>query len=109
MKKIVAVAVILLSVSPLLAQTTVKISADKGEHIINRNIYGHFAEHLGRCVYGGFYVGEDNQVIPNVAGVRTDVIEALKDPSQDATELAGLLSANASGLDPNMKIKATST
>ena len=79
MKKIVAVVVILLSVSPLLAQTTVKISADKGEHIINRNIYGHFAEHLGRCVYGGFYVGEDNQVIPNVAGVRTDVIEALKD------------------------------
>ena len=37
------------------------------------------------------------------------IIEALKDPSQDATELAGLLSANASGLDPNMKIKATST
>lgn len=45
---------------------------------ISRHIYGHFAEHLGRCIYGGFYVGEDNDRIPNVDGVRTDVIEALK-------------------------------
>jgi alpha-L-arabinofuranosidase len=45
---------------------------------ISKHIYGHFAEHLGRCIYGGFYVGEDNKKIPNVAGVRTDVIDALK-------------------------------
>jgi alpha-L-arabinofuranosidase len=44
---------------------------------INKHIYGHFAEHLGRCIYGGFYVGE-NSKIPNTAGVRTDVIDALK-------------------------------
>lgn len=25
---------------------------------INKNIYGHFSEHLGRCIYGGVYVGE---------------------------------------------------
>jgi alpha-N-arabinofuranosidase len=45
---------------------------------INKNIYGHFAEHLGHCIYGGFYVGDNNKKIPNKNGVRTDVIEALK-------------------------------
>lgn len=45
---------------------------------ISRHIYGHFAEHLGRCIYGGFYVGEDSE-IPNTAGVRNDVVAALKD------------------------------
>ena len=44
---------------------------------INRNIYGHFSEHLGRCIYQGLYVGEDSP-IPNVNGMRTDVVEALR-------------------------------
>ena len=44
---------------------------------INRNIYGHFSEHLGRCIYNGLFVGE-NSSIPNVNGMRTDVVEALK-------------------------------
>ncbi len=61
------------------AEVQLSINADKGEHLISKHIYGHFAEHLGRCIYGGFYVGEDNEVIPNVGGVRKDVIEALKD------------------------------
>jgi alpha-N-arabinofuranosidase len=61
------------------ARITGVINADRGEHTISKHIYGHFAEHLGRCIYGGFYVGEDNTVIPNVDGVRTDIIEALKD------------------------------
>jgi alpha-N-arabinofuranosidase len=43
---------------------------------INPNIYGHFAEHLGRCIYDGIWVGEDS-LIPNVDGFRTDIIEAL--------------------------------
>ena len=41
-------------------------------------IYGHFSEHLGRCIYEGLYVGEDSD-IPNVNGMRTDVVEALKE------------------------------
>ena len=45
---------------------------------INREIYGHFSEHLGRCIYEGLYVGEDSE-IPNVNGMRTDVVEALKE------------------------------
>ncbi|MBR6767317.1 MAG: alpha-N-arabinofuranosidase, partial [Clostridia bacterium] len=44
---------------------------------ISPEIYGNFSEHLGRCIYGGLYVGE-NSDIPNVNGMRTDVVEALK-------------------------------
>ena len=44
---------------------------------INPEIYGHFAEHLGRCVYNGIYVGEDSPV-PNVRGIRTDITEAFR-------------------------------
>jgi alpha-N-arabinofuranosidase len=44
---------------------------------ISRHVYGHFAEHLGRCIYDGFYVGEDSD-IPNEKGIRLDVVEALK-------------------------------
>ena len=44
---------------------------------ISRHLYGHFAEHLGRCIYGGFYVGEDSP-IPNQGGIRSDVVEALR-------------------------------
>lgn len=45
---------------------------------INKDLYGHFSEHLGRCIYEGIYVGE-NSKIPNVNGMRCDVVEALKD------------------------------
>lgn len=45
---------------------------------INAEIYGNFSEHLGRCIYEGLYVGEDSD-IPNINGMRTDVVEALKE------------------------------
>src|SRR6476659_6361092 len=60
------------------AQNTITLNADKGKDIINKNIYGHFAEHLGHCIYGGLYVGDNNTTIPNKNGVRLDVIDALK-------------------------------
>ena len=53
------------------------INADIVRSKIDKNIYGNFSEHLGRCVYEGMYVGE-NSDIPNVNGMRTDVVEALK-------------------------------
>ncbi|MHC4189590.1 MAG: alpha-N-arabinofuranosidase [Planctomycetota bacterium] len=53
------------------------IHADEGKEEISRNIYGHFSEHLGRCIYGGFWVGEDS-AIPNTRGIRNDVVEALR-------------------------------
>jgi alpha-N-arabinofuranosidase len=54
------------------------INADIKKGKINKNIYGNFAEHLGRCIYGGFWVGEDSE-IPNIKGIRKDVVEALKE------------------------------
>ena len=55
----------------------ITVNPDRSIGVINRNIYGHFAEHLGRCIYGGIFVGADSP-IPNVNGMRTDVVEALK-------------------------------
>lgn len=60
------------------AQNKVTLHADEGKYMISRHIYGHFAEHLGRCIYDGFYVGENNTKIPNKNGVRLDVVAALK-------------------------------
>ncbi|MEV0804107.1 alpha-L-arabinofuranosidase C-terminal domain-containing protein [Kribbella sp. NPDC050281] len=55
----------------------VVIDLDVPGPAISRHLYGHFAEHLGRCIYGGFYVGEDSDV-PNEGGIRLDVVEALR-------------------------------
>ena len=49
---------------------------DRISHI-NPEIYGHFSEHLGRCIYNGIYVGEDSSV-PNTDGIRNDIIEAFR-------------------------------
>jgi alpha-N-arabinofuranosidase len=53
------------------------VNADHGKQKISRHIYGHFAEHLGRCVYEGLWVGEASP-IPNTRGFRNDVVAALK-------------------------------
>jgi len=53
------------------------IHADQGADTISRNLYGHFSEHLGRCIYEGIWVGEDSS-IPNTRGIRNDVVAALK-------------------------------
>jgi alpha-N-arabinofuranosidase len=60
------------------AQNKILLQADKAGDTISKYIYGHFAEHLGHGIYGGFYVGDSNKKIPNKDGVRLDVIEALK-------------------------------
>jgi alpha-L-arabinofuranosidase len=53
------------------------IYADGQGQTISRHIYGHFAEHLGRCIYEGLWVGEDSP-IPNTRGIRNDVVQALR-------------------------------
>ncbi|MCT1578498.1 alpha-N-arabinofuranosidase [Oceanobacillus kimchii] len=53
------------------------VNTDITEGKINKNIYGHFAEHLGRGIYEGLWVGEDSS-IPNIKGIRKDVLDALK-------------------------------
>ena len=59
-------------------KTRYYINAKQKRNRINKEIYGHFSEHLGRCIYEGIYVGEDSE-IPNVNGMRCDVVEALKE------------------------------
>lgn len=58
--------------------TTISVNTELSDHKIDADIYGHFAEHLGRCIYDGIYIG-DTSDIPNTDGVRNDIIEALKE------------------------------
>lgn len=59
------------------AKANVTIRLDDPIGTINPNIYGHFAEHLGRCIDEGVWVGTRSK-IPNVKGIRKDVVAALK-------------------------------
>jgi alpha-N-arabinofuranosidase len=59
------------------AQTTVLIDGANPANTISRHIYGHFSEHLGRCIYDGFWVG-DSVNVPKKDRIRLDIVEALK-------------------------------
>ena len=78
MKKSILFLAMLFSIT-LFGQSKVDMTVrvDEGTQVIPKEIYGHFAEHLGRCIYGGIWVGEDSS-IPNVNGYRKDVLEALQ-------------------------------
>ncbi|HKQ52007.1 MAG TPA: alpha-N-arabinofuranosidase [Pyrinomonadaceae bacterium] len=54
------------------------VRSDRPGAVINRNIYGQFAEHLGRLIYEGLWVGEGSP-IPNTRGLRNDVVAALNE------------------------------
>jgi len=75
--KIVFAVILFLSAS-IHAQNIIALNPGAAKDRINKNIYGHFAEDLGRCIYGGFYVGDSNKMIANREGVRLDIIDALK-------------------------------
>ncbi len=82
MKKVIVlvVSVVLLSLN-LRAQVrkdTVVLDSSYLKYKIDKNIYGQFSEHLGHCIYGGIWVGE-NSKIPNTRGIRNDVVAALKE------------------------------
>jgi alpha-L-arabinofuranosidase len=78
MKKTISILLLALTAKFSFAQNTAVLQADSAKVTISRHIYGHFAEHLGRCIYDGFYVGENNTKIPNTNGVRNDIVDALK-------------------------------
>jgi len=59
------------------SDATIRIWTQLPTATINSNIYGHFAEHLGRCIYEGIWVGEKSK-IPNEGGLRLDVLAGLK-------------------------------
>jgi alpha-N-arabinofuranosidase len=60
-----------------IAVANVTIDTSKRGAEIDRHIYGQFAEHLGRGIFEGIWVGE-NSKIPNIHGYRKDVVEALR-------------------------------
>ncbi len=78
LRKTLLFLLIFLAFKSTIAQNKIELETSDAKTIINKNIYGHFAEHLGRCIYDGFYVGEGNKNIPNTAGVRNDIIASLK-------------------------------
>jgi alpha-N-arabinofuranosidase len=53
----------------------IKIDPERTTSNIDRNIFGGFAEHLGRCIYGGIY--DPDSAFADEHGLRTDVIESL--------------------------------
>ena len=53
------------------------VSTSLAKQTISKHIYGHFSEHLGKCIYGGYFVDE-NSAIPNTRRIRTDIVEALR-------------------------------
>ena len=57
--------------------TRITVTAARSKGTINKNLYGHFSEHLGRCIYNGLFVGKDSPV-ENVNGMRSAAVEALK-------------------------------
>lgn len=61
------------------SQSSVALLVDAGasEHIISRHIYGHFSEHLGRCIYDGYWVDE-SMPVPKDDRIRIDIVDALK-------------------------------
>ena len=79
MKKLI-IAITLVVITPTLfaQQNVITLNTREAKYIINKNIYGHFAEHLGHCIYDGFFVGDSNKTIPNTNGIRNDIIDALK-------------------------------
>jgi len=56
---------------------SVTLHADRPGPVINPNLYGQFAEHLGHGIYGGIWVGPESP-IPNTRGLRNDVLAALR-------------------------------
>ena len=61
-------------------ENIVTLQTDSAKVVISKDIYGHFAEHLGHCIYQGIWVGEKS-TIPNTRGIRNDVVKALRDLS----------------------------
>ena len=74
-------AVSLLGLLPWLGQAQapvpLTVQADGPKVVISKDIYGHFAEHLGRCIYGGFWV-EPGLNVPKQGRLRLDVVQALQ-------------------------------
>jgi alpha-N-arabinofuranosidase len=79
MKRTLVSAICILTVMTLFGQSSIALLVDAGssKYTISRHIYGHFSEHLGRCIYDGYWVSETMQV-PKQDRIRLDIVDALK-------------------------------
>jgi len=58
-------------------QTKISVNTDNPKTIIDKHIFGHFSEHLGRCIYDGFWV-DPSLNVPKKDRIRMDIVDALK-------------------------------
>lgn len=79
MKKILLILIVLTAGISSFGQSSVALVVDAGasKYTISRHIYGHFSEHLGRCIYDGYWVSE-SMPVPKQDRIRLDIVEALK-------------------------------
>lgn len=57
-------------------QARIKIDIDRTIGEIHPHLFGNFAEHLGRMIYGGIY--DEGSALSDKDGYRTDVMEAVR-------------------------------
>jgi len=79
MKKILLILILVAVTISSYGQSSVALGIDAGasKYTISRHIYGHFSEHLGRCIYDGYWVGE-SMLVPKQDRIRLDIVDALK-------------------------------
>ena len=82
----------LMAVLPLAAQkeSQVRLFPDQAKQSIPKEIYGQFAEHLGTCIYGGLWVGE-NSAIPQYGRLPERCASGFEGPEDTRVALAGRL------------------
>jgi len=54
----------------------IKIDPDRRLGTVDRNIFGGFVEHLGRCIYGGIF--DEGSPLSDEHGFRRDVLDAAR-------------------------------
>jgi alpha-L-arabinofuranosidase len=77
MKGLPAFLVTVILSTTVFSQTKMLVTPGNSSPTISRHIYGHFSEHLGRCIYDGFWVA-DSMNVPRKDRIRLDIVEALK-------------------------------
>jgi alpha-N-arabinofuranosidase len=84
----VLAACLLLGVTAVSAQNSVSVNVSGASITISKALYGVLMENYGRCIYGGVYVGTSSSV-PNINGMRKDVIEGFKECGVGCIEWPG--------------------
>jgi alpha-L-arabinofuranosidase len=77
MRRTILLLLLVFVFSQTFSQVQLTLSTASAKTKIDRNIYGHFSEHLGRCIYDGFWVS-DTMNVPKKGRIRLDIVEALK-------------------------------